>query len=38
VILWQMALGQPAPPALVLAGVGLTALALVLLLEEDGAG
>ncbi|OYX43549.1 MAG: EamA family transporter [Rhodobacterales bacterium 32-67-9] len=36
VILWQIALGQPAPPVLVLAGVCLTALALVLLLKDDG--
>ncbi len=36
VILWQIALGQPAPPALVLAGVVLTALALVLLLKDEG--
>ena len=36
VILWQIALGQPAPPALVLPGIGLTAFALVLLLKEDG--
>lgn len=35
VILWQIALGRPAPPALVLAGVGLTALALVLLLKDE---
>ncbi|WP_413873222.1 DMT family transporter [Albidovulum sp.] len=38
VILWQIALGRPAPPALILAGVGLTALALALLLEDEGAG
>lgn len=38
VILWQVALGQPAPPALVLAGVGLTALALALLLEDEAPG
>ena len=36
VILWQIALGQPAPPVLVLAGVGLTALALLLLLKDEG--
>lgn len=35
VILWQIALGQPAPPPLVAAGVGMTALALVLLLKEE---
>jgi drug/metabolite transporter (DMT)-like permease len=38
VILWQVALGRPAPPALILAGVGLTALALALLLKDEGAG
>ncbi|WP_347310897.1 DMT family transporter [Defluviimonas sp. SAOS-178_SWC] len=36
VILWQIALGQPAPAALVIAGVGLTALALALLLNDEG--
>lgn len=36
VILWQIALGQPAPPAVILGGVGLTALALALLLKDDG--
>ncbi len=35
VILWQIALGQPAPPFLVAAGVGMTALALILLLKEE---
>jgi drug/metabolite transporter (DMT)-like permease len=35
VILWQIALGQPAPPPFVAAGVGLTALALILLLKEE---
>ena len=35
VILWQIALGQAAPPPLVAAGVGLTALALILLLKEE---
>lgn len=35
VILWQIALGQPAPPLLVAAGVALTALALILLLKEE---
>lgn len=36
VILWQIALGQPAPSTLILAGVVLTALALVLLLKDEG--
>lgn len=35
VILWELALGQKAPPAAVLGGVALTALALWLLLKED---
>ena len=35
VILWQIALGQPAPGALILVGVVLTAIALVLLLRGD---
>lgn len=35
VIGWEIALGQPTPPLLVIAGVGLTVLALVLLLETD---
>ncbi len=35
VILWQMALGQPHPSVLVLGGVGLTILALALLLKDD---
>lgn len=35
VILWQIALGHGAPPALVVAGVALTALALVILLKEE---
>jgi drug/metabolite transporter (DMT)-like permease len=38
VILWQIALGQPAPPVLVLAGAAFTALALALLLKDEGAG
>ncbi len=38
VILWQIALGQAALPALVIAGVGLTALALVLLVKDEGGG
>ena len=35
VICWQVALGHPLPPALVLIGVALTIAALVLLLEND---
>lgn len=35
VILWQVALGQPAPPVLVILGVVLTALALVMLLKDE---
>lgn len=35
VILWEIALGNGAPPALVLGGVALTVLALLLLLESD---
>lgn len=35
VILWQAALGRPLPDPLVLAGVGLTAVALLLLLAPD---
>ncbi|WP_425445402.1 DMT family transporter [Tropicimonas sediminicola] len=35
VIGWEVALGQPMPPLLVMAGVGLTVLALVLLVEGD---
>ena len=38
VILWQIALGQTAPPMLVLAGVVLTALALALLVKNEAAG
>jgi drug/metabolite transporter (DMT)-like permease len=34
VLLWEIALGQPVPPLLVLAGVGLTITALILLLKE----
>ncbi|MEZ5911335.1 MAG: DMT family transporter [Paracoccaceae bacterium] len=34
VILWEMALGRAAPPALVLAGVALTVLALLMLLKD----
>lgn len=35
VILWEIALGQPAPPLLVLPGVALTALSLGLLLKDE---
>ena len=35
VLLWQAALGQGTPPGLVLAGVGLSAVALMLLLRGD---
>lgn len=35
VILWEIALGRTPPPALVLGGVGLTALALLLLLRDE---
>ncbi len=35
VILWEIALGRDVPPALVLVGIALTAMALVLLLEAD---
>lgn len=35
VILWQVALGQPVPDPLILVGVGLTCLALFLLLKEE---
>ncbi len=34
VILWEIALGQPVPAALVLVGVGLTVLALAMLLKD----
>jgi drug/metabolite transporter (DMT)-like permease len=37
VILWEIALGRPAPPALVAAGVAFTALALVMLLKDEEA-
>jgi drug/metabolite transporter (DMT)-like permease len=37
VILWELALGRPAPPGIVTVGVGLTAIALVLLLKPEGA-
>lgn len=36
VILWEIALGRTAPPALVLGGVGLTVLALLLLIRDEG--
>ncbi len=35
VILWEIALGRGAPPALVLGGVGLTVVALLLLLRQE---
>lgn len=35
VILWEIALGKGAPPALILPGIGLSVLALVLLLKQD---
>lgn len=35
VILWEIALGRPMPPALTLPGVGLTMLALLLLLKNE---
>lgn len=37
VILWEIALGRSAPPGLVLPGIGLTVLALVLLLRDEDA-
>lgn len=36
VIVWTIALGQAAPPGLILVGVALTILALVLLLKDEG--
>ncbi len=36
VILWEIALGRGLPPALIIVGVGLTALALLLLLKDEG--
>ena len=36
VIGWEVAMGNGVPPLLVLAGVGLTALALVMLLKDEG--
>lgn len=38
VILWEIALGHTPPPGLVLVGVGLTVLALVILLKNDDRG
>lgn len=35
VILWEISLGRPAPPMIVLGGVGLTMLALALLLKDE---
>ena len=35
VILWEIALGKGIPPAMILPGVGLTALALIMLLRDD---
>jgi len=35
VILWEIALGRGVPPALILGGIGLTVVALLLLLRED---
>mgnify|MGYP000306622619 FL=1 len=35
VILWEMALGRPLPPVLILVGVALTVIALGLLLKDD---
>ncbi len=36
VILWEIAMGHGAPPALVLVGIAMTVVALILLLEQDG--
>lgn len=36
VILWEIALGRAAPPAMILLGVALSVLALVLLLKDEG--
>lgn len=38
VILWEIALGRGVPPVLILGGVGLTAIALLLLLKSDARG
>ena len=37
VILWETALGRPLPPGLILVGVGLTMVALALLLKDESA-
>jgi len=37
VVLWELALGNTAPPALILGGVGLTIIALLLLLKNQAA-
>ncbi len=36
VIVWDMALGNPPPPMMVIVGIGLTIVALLLLLRDDG--
>jgi drug/metabolite transporter (DMT)-like permease len=36
VIVWEVALGHGVPPALVLGGIGLTVLALLILLKDEG--
>ena len=36
VILWELALGNPPPPGLILPGIGLSILALLLLLKDEG--
>jgi hypothetical protein len=36
VILWEIAMGNPAPALLVLVGVGLTMVALWMLLKQEG--
>ena len=36
VIVWELALGNPVPPGLVLPGVALTVMALLILLKEEG--
>ena len=37
VILWEIALGRGAPPVLILGGIGLTVVALALLLRDEEA-
>ena len=37
VVLWELALGNTAPPALILGGVGLTIIALLMLLKNQTA-